>query len=533
MDIIRAHTKLRIVFPLVSMLLLMGFILAGCGAEAKKTSFSYAELADPRAIDPALVDESVGINITRYLFDGLVRYDSATGEVKPAAAESWEASDDATVFTFHLKKGVKFSNGREVKAEDFIYSWTRALKPETMSSMSSSILGPVKGASDFANGITGKLAGVEAPDDYTLKVTLEFPLAEFASFLGHPVAAPVPKEEVERTDVKFSENPVGNGPFKLKEWRPNEFLVLEKNNEYYGDKARVNEVTVKIIPNPATAIAELKSGNVDAVKIIPPDQIQALSGDNTVKVFEGQVDALGFAGFNLSESPWIDNARLCQALNYAVDRDTIATKVLQGAATPADGIVPSSMHGHQSDAMPYKYDPARAKSLLAEAGYPEGKGLPPLTLAYRTEGPGADIAQAVQASLKDVGVQVDLQGLESGAFLEQMAGGGLSFFMVSWAADYPSIDTFLFPLFKSDEAQNVFHYANPGVDRLLEKARSTLDSGERIAAYNEAEKLILADAPLIPIAFGKDVMAYSPKVTRFAHTPLGDLALNEITVSDK
>jgi peptide/nickel transport system substrate-binding protein/oligopeptide transport system substrate-binding protein len=519
--------------------------LGGCGDNSTdksagdkngaNLSFSYAEASDPSALDPALVDESIGGNIARYLFDGLVSYDSSSGEVKPAVAESWDFNDEATVITFHLRKGVNFTNGRAVNAQDFVYAWTRALDPATKSSMASTILEPVKGAGELSNGETNKLAGVEAVDDSTLKVTLNYPQAEFVTFLGHPVCAPVPAEEAGRADQNYSEKPVGNGAFKLTEWKKGESVLLERNDDYYGDKAKVGQVTVKFIPNPSTSIAELKAGNVDIVKIVPPGQTQALRSDSSVKIYDGKVDALRFAGFNLTGAPWKDNDKLRQAINYAIDRDTIAGKVLQGQEAPADGIVPAGMKGHQNNAMPYTYDPEKAKQLLADAGFPEGKGLPPLVLTYPNEGPAADVAQAMQAQLKAVGIPVEINGMEMGGFLDEMSTGKLSFFLISWVADYPSLDTFLYTLFHSANigAQNVFQYSNPDVDVLLDKARSTKDESKRTETYNEAERKILADAPLVPVAFSVDVMAVSPRVTKFVDTPLGDLALNEIEVSDK
>lgn len=512
--------------------LLFAIAITGCG-ETKKLNFSYAELANPTSIDPSLVDESVGINISNYMFDGLVRYDLETGEVIPAVAERWEISEGGKVITFYLKKGVKFTNGREVKAGDFTYGWTRALQPETRSNTAMSMLGAIKGASDLTDGKVNNLEGAVATDDYTLKVTLDFPMAEFVSYLEHPVASPLPREEVERSDQKFSESPVGNGPYKLKEWRQNEYLVLEKNNDYYGTKGKLDEVTMKVIPSETTAITELKSGNIDAVKTLPPDQVNDLRNDNSVKIFEGEVAVLGFVGFYLKQDPWKGNLKLRQALEYGIDRKTIADKVLVGTAAAADGLVPANVYGHQSGAMSYKYDPDLAKKLLDEAGFPEGRGLPPITLTYRTEGPGGKMAQAIQSQFKDVGVKVEIEGLQSGVFLEQMLAGDLSLFNISWQADILSVDTFIYPLFKSDEPQNVFAYANPDVDELLDKARSEPNLSDRIKIYNEAERKILDDAPVIPVVFYKDVMAYSPRVTKFVHTPLGELALNEITVSDK
>jgi peptide/nickel transport system substrate-binding protein/oligopeptide transport system substrate-binding protein len=518
---------------LVIGLLLGSLALSGCGSEAAKSSFSYAEAAEPTSLDPALADESVGINMVRYLFDGLVRYDSQTGEVKPAVAERWDVSEDATVFTFHLKKGVKFSNGRELKAEDFVYSWTRALKPDTKSEMAMTILEPVKGAVDMAEGNSSTLSGVEATDDYTFTVTLEFPLAEFVTFVGHPVCFAVPKEEVESAGSSFATMPVGNGPFKVREYRPNEQVTLERNPDYYGTQAKVEEVIVKVIPNPSTAIAELKAGNVDVVKTVPSGQTESLKNDTEVEFFEGQVNSLDFVGFNLMVEPWQNNDKLRQALNWAVDRDTLADKVLQGQGKAADGIVPGAMPGHQSEAMPYRYDPEKAKTLLSDAGYPGGDGLPQVRLAYRMGGNSADMAQAIQANFNAIGVQTELQGLESGSFLDQMIGGELPIFLINWQADYNSPDTFLYSLFQSEQGQNVFRYANPQVDALLDKARSTINGEDRIKAYNDAERMILADAPLIPLDYGQNVMVYSNRVSTFVHTSLGDLALDEISVTEK
>jgi peptide/nickel transport system substrate-binding protein/oligopeptide transport system substrate-binding protein len=513
------------------------FWMAGCQGGGTATTgqltFSYSEETDPSSLDPALVEEKVAGNISRYLFDGLVRYDSQTGEVKPAVAESWDISRDATVFIFHLQKGVKFSNGREVKADDFIYAWTRALEPATKSPTAQSVLGAVKGASDLAAGKASKLAGSEALDDYTLKVTLESPLAEFPTFLGHPVSSPVPKEEVERKDVNFAEKPVGNGPYVVKEWRHNEELVLEKNPDYYGTPPQLDEIIVKIIPSASTAIAELKAGNLDVVKEVPSGQVESLRNDSSINFFQGRSDAVWFIAFDVSKPPF-DNLKLRKAFTLLVDRDTIADKVLQGQQFAADGIVPSSVAGYQGGVMP-AYDPEKAKTLLAEAGYPEGKGLPALILTYPDAPQMADVAQAVQASFKKANVPVEIKGMDEAAFMEAMTSGQLNFFLIAWQADFPGLDTFLQPLFHSENigATNVFQYNNPEVDKLIENARSTTDTAERNRIYNEAERKILVDAPLIPITFGQDVLVYSPRVTNFVYTPLGDLALDEITVTNK
>lgn len=535
MDIYRKLSTKFVLFAAMFVLAVFSAAFVGCGDEtSSRAVFTYAESSDPASLDPAQVDEVVGINIDRYLFDGLVGYDSETSEVVPAVAESWESSDDATEFTFHLRKGVMFTNGAEVKAGDFVYAWTRALAPDTMSSTAYAILEPVKGAVDLADGMTDKLPGVEAIDDYTLKVSLEYPMSDFVSLLGHPAAAPVPQQAAENTTLRFAENPVGNGPFRLSEWKHDDRIVLEKNPDYYGKEAKVDQVVVRIIPNPATAVAELKAGNVDAVRTIPAGQTEVLRNDSAVKFFEGPANTVRFLAFDITKPPF-DNQKVREAFAWDMDLNTIADKVLQGQEYAADGIVPTSIPGHQADAMPYKFDPEKTASLLEEAGFPGGAGLPQMMLYYPGVGLAADVAQAIQAELKKAGIQVEITGLEEGAFRDQMIEGGLSLFLISWQADAPSIDSFLFPLFESGNigATDVFQYMNPEVDELLGNARSASDAKQRIDLYNEAERKILDDAPIVPISFGQDAMIYSPRVTSFVHTPLGDIALNEIVVSTK
>lgn len=515
-------------------------VLAGCGEEKKEAAqatapgravFSYAEEYDPPSLDPAMIDESVGGNITRYLYDGLVRNDRESDKIAPAVAESWEISEDSLTLTFHLRHGVRFTNGREVNADDFVYAWTRALlMPE---SPMAGLLSPIEGAMAVQSGEANTLAGVEAVDDYTLKVTLSYPFSDFMNYLDDPVFAPVPREAVEDPNTVFAESPVGNGPFRLKEWVRGERIVLEKNPDYYGKAPALDEVTMKVIALPETALAELKAGNVDAIKKVMPAQIAEVRADGSLKVIEVPVNVIHYAGFNITSEPW-QNVKLRQALNYAVDRDTIAGKLLQGLESPADGVIPPSMPGHQDNAMPYTYDPEKAKALLAEAGYPEGQGLPPLVLACMGDGLAPEVAQAMQASFAAIGVEVELQVLEQGVFMEGMQGGDIGFFLISMVAEAPTPDALLYPMFASASigSYNVYQYQNPEVDRLLEQARQTVDASERTNLYNQAERLILAEAPIIPVTFGRDTVAYLPRVTGITYNAYGDLALDEISVSN-
>ena len=523
-----------VLLPASLLLTMSGCGQSGSSASSSSKAFAYSELADPPTLDPALVNEGAGVNIDRYVFEGLVSYDSQTGEAKPAVARSWDVNSNATEFTFHLNKGLKFSDGQEVTAADFTYAWTRALEPATASPTAPEVLGQIKGAEDVAQGKTKTLAGVSAPDKYTLKVTLVSPMSEFPAMLGHPVASPVPQKEVERAGSKFADAPVGDGPFVVKEWQHNDHILLEKNPQYAGTrKPKVDKVTVKIIPSATTAVAELKAGNIDAVKDVDPAQVASLKKDSKVKYIQKNTSSVELIGFNIKEAPF-DNTKLRQAISQLIDRKTIADKVVQGQSYPADGFIPTSVFGYQGGVLT-GYDFSKGASMLASAGYPGGKGLPALTLSYPSQGPNtADIVQAVQSELKAAGVQVNLQQMDGNAFLDAMQSGKLGMFMVSWQADYPGIDGFLQPLFESDNigATNVFNYSNPDVDKLIQKALATTNAGQRNKTFTDAEKQIVSDMPAIPVVFGKNALVYAPRVTNFVYTPMGDIALDQVNVSD-
>ncbi|MBC7230456.1 MAG: ABC transporter substrate-binding protein [Actinobacteria bacterium] len=507
----------------------LAMIYAGCGekkeeeekgGKKKGGTFNYCLVSDPVSLDPAQLQESQGIEVGKQIFDGLMDNDPKTMELVPAMAESYEVSDDATVFTFKLKKGVKFHNGRECKAEDFVYSWNRVCDPDTASEVSYH-MSAIKGYDEVTGGTAETLEGVKALDDYTLEVTLSYPYADFVYHTAHPVFSPIPKEVVEEYGSEnFSEHPVGTGPFVFKEWVHEQQITVDKNPDYYGNEPYLDGVVFKIYQDEETAYQDFKAGALDDAQI-PQGQFKAAEAEYGERAIFKAMLGIYYYGFNMNTSPWKDSKDLRQAFNWAVDRQTLCDVVMEGQRIPATGIVPPGIPGYQSNAMEYKYDPDKAKELLEKAGFPGGQGLPKLTLGYNT-GVGHDtIAQFIQGNLKDVGVEFGIEGYEWGTYLDLIQGEQITFFRLGWLADYPIMDNFLYPLFYSENAgvDNMSQYKNEEVDRLLLEARSTIDEKERIELYRKAEKKILEDAPIMPLMFYKTSRVYSDKVGGYMRTP--------------
>jgi peptide/nickel transport system substrate-binding protein/oligopeptide transport system substrate-binding protein len=507
--------------------------LAGCGGEEEEPegeepvaegpveggTFNFY-ISEPAFIDPVNLQESEGTQVGQALFDSLVTFDPISMEVQPAAAETWESNDEATVWTFNLVEGAKFHNGREVTADDFKYAWERIANPENESEISYH-LSAVEGFDAMQDGSATELSGVVVVDDYTLEVTLSYAFADFEYVVGHPALAPVPAEEVEAGD--FGEMPVGNGPFKMSEaWAHDQYIKVEKFDDYYGDAPYIDAVEYKILADQDTAFLEFQAGNVDFVPI-PTGQIQSTidqygespdgyTANPGEQVLLGGELAVYYMLMN-NEDEVLSDPVVRQALSLAIDRQAICDTVFEGTRSPATGIVPEGIFGFQEDAWAYsKYDVDEAKAKLAEAGYPDGEGLPSITLQFNTGAGHEDIIQLIQQDFAAIGVESDLAGMEWAQYLDMLSEGTYQMGRLGWIADYPIMDNFLYPLFKTGSADNYALYSNPEVDSMLEEARVTIDDDERVELYREIEKMIGDEAAVAPIMFYRHTRVASDRV---------------------
>jgi oligopeptide transport system substrate-binding protein len=483
---------------------------------------------NPATLDPAFLTDIFGRAVVLQIFDGLVQFDAHLKPI-PALAEFWEASRDGRTWTFTLRRGVTFHHGREVTAQDFVYSFTRLLDPKAPASVAG-LFPRIQGARDFIEGKAKHVEGLKALDRYRLQIVLEQPFAPFLAILGLANAAVVPKEEVESQGARFGHSPVGTGPFKFIRWVPNKEIVLEANDQYYEGRPFLDAAVFRIGIGAKLeeTFAEFLKGELEET-IIPSGMIDEVHTGSRYREYQRlrkPTLSLLYIGFNTRLKPF-DDKRVRQAFNYAVNEEAIVREITKMGNLTATDVLPPGMPGYDADLKGYSYQPAKAKRLLAEAGYPDGAGFPVVQLwsVHQAESTKAELA-AYQRYLADLGVKVEVHFAPDWptyrALLEQ---GQLPMFRLVWYADLPDPDNFLFPLLHSTSSMNRTFYRNPLVDQLLEQARTESVDERRIALYREVQRLVMDDAPWITQHHYVLNFLYQPYVNGLEVSLLGQRAI--------
>jgi len=485
-------------------------LMTGCGGgtgAGDKVYRTYLS-ADPTTLDPALSNDAGSGEVCALIYDGLVRFGVGT-EILPDVAESWQISPDSRTYTFHLRSGVRFTNGREVTAGDFKYSFERVMGPKAKSSRGW-VFQDILGARDFMAGRAREIAGMQVLDDRTLEITLQKPFAPFLGFLAMPAALVVPREEVKRWGDDFSQHPVGCGPWILEEWFHDDHLRLRVNEDYFGTKPHLQGVLYRIIPETMTITAEFEAGNLDWMSI-PTAEFDRWADDPRWKPYiHSQLKLQDtYIGIN-NQKPPFDDIRVRRALNHAVDVVTIMETILPGRCIRAHGAIPPGLLGYDAGRQPFWYDPARARELLTQAGYPQGLKME----IWKTQSPTVTrILEAVQAYLADAGIRAEIIARDWGVLKQAINAGQPDAYYMDWYADYPDGENFLFPLFHSVNwggGGNRARYKNQQVDVLIEQARSTLDEGEREALYRQIDGMVFDQAAWLYLWHPKVFVVHQP-----------------------
>jgi peptide/nickel transport system substrate-binding protein/oligopeptide transport system substrate-binding protein len=476
---------------------------------------------DPATLDPARIADVYGLSVTRQVFDGLVQFDQ-TLAIAPALAKFWKASRDGLTWTFTLRKGVQFHHGREVSAEDVVYSLTRILDPKVKSGSADLFLG-IKGARDVREGRAREVSGLTALDRYTVQIVLEEALTPFVSALAVGHAKIVPKDVVEQQGEAFGTHPIGTGPFRFVRWERGKEIALAGNPHYFDGPPRMSSLVYRIFPGEQfdAMYEQFRLGNLEDTPIPVQEYRRAIAAGNHQYVKRPTI-SVRFYGFNLKVKP-LDDRRVRQALIHAIDRDSILEEVVFGRFIPARGILPPGTLGFNPNLKGYPYDPSRARQLLAEAGYPGGRGLPALEIWSSVKERVLLEHDQMKKQLEAVGFRAEFHYQTNWpTFSAALGEGKLPVFLYAWFADVPDPDNFLSKLFHSRSPRNFTGYANAAVDDLFVRAKQERDLPRRMELYRRAEQLIMDDAPILPVWHYTYERLFQPNVRSIEVNGLGD-----------
>ncbi|RWB01348.1 MAG: ABC transporter substrate-binding protein [Mesorhizobium sp.] len=463
---------------------------------------------DVTTLDPAIGYDWQNWSMIKSLFDGLMDYEPGTTNLKPDLAESYEISPDGKTFTFKLRHGVKFHNGREMTADDVKYSLDRVTNPKTQSP-GAGFFGSIKGYDEVAAGKADGLSGVTVVDPYTVKFELSRPDATFLHVMAINFAHVVPKEEVEKYGADFGKHPVGTGAFKLAEWTLGQRIVFVRNPDYWHKGLpHLDKITFEVGQEPIVALLRMQKGEIDLpLDGIPPAKFQEVMADpeQKARVVEGGQLHTGYITMNTTMAPF-DNVKVRQAVNMAINKARIV-QIINNRAVPANQPLPPSMPGYDKEYKGYPYDVAKAKALLAEAGHPDG--FDTQLFAMNTD-PNPRIAQAIQQDLAAIGIKASIQSLAQAnviaaggdkAGAPMIWSGGMA-----WIADFPDPSNFYGPILGCAGAVpggwNWSWYCNKDLDAKAAEADSVVDpakAGERDKMWSAIYDKVMEDAPWAPV----------------------------------
>ncbi len=543
-------------------LFFLAFLFYSCSQKQESTNvFRYNEAQGIENLDPVMCSNYPAVWPLMQSMEGLVQFDKEMN-LQALLAESRSISNDGLVYSFNLDKNVFFHDdecfpegkGRKLTSFDFKYCFERVCDPRTKSRGSWLFRDRVKGAVEYINSIKEnrndikEISGIQCPDSFTVVITLTEPFAPFLSILTMAYAYVYPHEAVEYYKDNFGYHPVGTGPFKFVKWEFDKELVFEKNQNYWKKNKQGNPLVyldgfkVTFTRSSETEFLDFKEGRLDYYS--PSPEVLSQITDENGKLLP-QYD------FEMVKQPWLntvylavqldkdmpggknnilaDNIKLRQAISYAIDREKIVKYVLKFKGIPANnGPIPVGMPGYSKDVIGYKYDKDKAIRLLEEAGYPNGKGLSGLKLTISNEETQKLIGEAVQAQLRDVGIDVQLDFIQGSTLRSSQVGGELAFWRANWGADYFDPENFMALFYsknKTPNGPNYTHYSNPITDSLYDLGMKETDFAKRKVIYNEMERIVMEDAPWILLIYNEIIYLKSKRINGMYIDGLNNLVL--------
>jgi oligopeptide transport system substrate-binding protein len=473
---------------------------------------SGGESTNPREYDPATTHGSGD----KRIYSGLVSFDPRLN-LTPDLAETWDVNADGTVYTFHLRANAVFHDGRPVTASDFVYSWERAVSPDLASDTAVTYLGDIIGIKELAAGQADHASGLRALDDHTLEVTIDAPKPYFLLKLTYPTAFVVDQANVE-SGSEWYRQPNGTGPYKLIEWRSFERMVYQANENFYLGAPSIPYVVVNLYSGDSQRLYE--SGEVDITGVYSVERFTDPTEPLHNELLTGVDLCTGYVVFDNTRPPF-DDVNVRKAFSMAFNRQQYIDVVMRGHALPAIGLYPPGLPGFNIALAGLPYDPEAARELLQQSKY--GGNLPPIVYTDSGLGSsiGADVAALVQMWQQNLGVTITVENIEPNYYYDSIYSGNHGqIFGGGWCADYPDPENFADVLFHSGSAQNNGGYSNPVLDTLLEQARVERDVPRRIALYQQAEQMIVDDAPVLFTVHYLSYQLVKPYVKGYVFTPI-------------
>ena len=541
--------KKKLVSVLLGAAMALSVVLSGCGgtdnaaaaaggAEGTAAGSNVINVQvgpSPETIDPALNSAVDGANMIIHAFEGLLKFDK-NNDVVPGLAESYEVSDDGITWTFHLRDGLKWSDGSDLCADDFVYSWKRVVDPMTAAPYGYDLMNYVKGFEEASEGNLDALA-VSAPDKNTFVVELKSPCVYFDKICAFAVMVPVQQATIEANGESWSVNPdtyVTDGPYYMTEYTDGLQIVFEKN-PYYWDAANITFDTIvwHLIEDANAAYSAYQNNEIDMIKDVPTEEIPSLEGSS--EFYIEPIMGTYYVTFNTKKAPF-DDPKVREALSLAIDRKYVAETIMQGIYSPATNFVGPGVsdeksgssfedvtkekYGDHFDIENYDADIEKAKALLAEAGYPNGEGFPEFNYLTNDSGYHKPVAEYLQSAWADLGLNMNVNIQEWKTVTADRRAGNFDVARNGWIYDWDDPSNMI-NLLETGNGNNDGKYSNPDFDKAVDDARNTTDLAEHYDLLHQAEQILLDDAAMAPVAYYNDFWLQKDNLKNTWHSPSG------------
>ena len=482
---------------------------------------------DSTSLDPSRTTEGEAFKVTVNVFETLLNFGEEDTTIQAGLASEWEPSEDGLTYTFKLREGVKFHDGTDFNADAVVKNFERWANGDADTfPYYNSMFGGFKGDPGAV------IESVTADGDNTVVIKLTRAQAPFLKNIAMSMFAISSPTAFEKGDDQFERNPVGTGPFKFVEWKPNETITIEKFADYWQEGLpKLDKIIFKSIPDNSARLNELMAGGIDLADGINPSDGASIEGNDKLQLFERPSMNVGYLGLTTTRPPF-DKKEVRQAMNYAIDKQAIVDSFFEGRANIAKNPMPPSISGYNDDIEGYEYNPEKAKELLKAAGLEDGFEMElwamPVPRPYMPD--GSKVAEVIQKNLADVGITAKIVSHEWGTYLDLASKGDADAFMLGWTGDNGDADNFLYVLLDEDNigSNNYTYYKNDELHKLFIEAQTETDEDKRNELYKQAQVIIHEDAPWVPLAHSTPLLGGSKDLTGFVPHPTGSDLLSNV-----